>query len=190
MARQRLHLVGQIQRPGKRPENVDLVVDNPEDILVYTDDALNRVYERIESGKAFHARGAAAEQAMNLENPSSSGVIAVVYAVEIMDGSASAQRIINLGYQTAALGTSVTETNLLTAAADAACSATSATSGSSPSTNVYRIGVTPQRLTSSTDAAPYRSYQLDTPIAISEGDHFRMSCAGSSPELGFYWYEL
>lgn len=167
-----------------------MVVDNPEDILVFTSDALNRVYERIESGKAWHARGAAAQQLISLENPSASGVKAVVYAVEIFDGSASAQRIINIGYHTVALTNSVTETNLLTAAADAACTVTSDASGASPTTNVYRIGVTPQRLTSSTDATPYRSYTLDTPIAIAEGDFFRLSCAGSSPELGIYWYEI
>ena len=176
---ERIHLVGQLQEAGGRPKNVDLVVNNPEDILVYASDALNRVYERIEAGKAYYAESPTNSETITIENPASSGVKVVIYAISNPGGGAGA---ITYGYDTAASTSgSVTEINLLTEAADSGASVTHQTTQSNPSTVVG--SVTPA--SSATDPI-----ELASPIAISEGDFFQAAHATLSAEVGVYFYEI
>lgn len=190
MARQRLHLVGQLSRPGKRTESVELVVDNPEDVLVYTSDALNRVYERIESGKAYFASPSSGNETITLENPSDSGIKAVVYAVNIITTSTTSLVTYTYGYHNAAGTTALTEVNLLTGLADAVCNAASESTTGSINTAIASIRVPPNRLTSSTQGAVSDSVVLASPVGIAEGDFFRIITDESGGDLGVYWYEI
>lgn len=173
-----IHLVGQITIARGAPQNADLVVYNPEDILVYVSDALNRVYERIESGKAFYAETPSGSEAITIENPTSSGVKIVIYAISNPSGSTGN---IEYGLDSAASGGgSVTEINLLTAAADSNASITHDTAIATPSTKIGEV-----EATTSQDAV-----QLASPVAISEGDFFQASHDAGGGRVGVYFYEI